>query len=137
MQFKLATVLLALPYLTAAAPAPAEIAVEAGLPVNETQAAIEARQGCHINSQYRDKWVEYGMQRWRTVFSASGINPETFCSRWWGGDNKQCGWDARVDGGTWRLDITYPRGPAGDEQYWSELGDSRTRWRNAFGCTTG
>lgn len=142
MQLTFLQALLTLPLLTGAAPAPFEAPTPpeaAALSFNET--AIEGRQfagpACHINSQYRDKWVEYGKTRWRTVFSASGIDPATYCGFWKEGTNKQCGWDSQVDGGSWRMDISLDRGPLGDSLYWKALGDSRSWWRQAYGCTTG
>ena len=86
---------------------------------------------------FRDLWVEYGKSRWRTTFSASGIDPATFCKYWKMGSNIQCGWDSQVDGGWWRVDCSLDRGPLGDALYWKMLGESRENWRQAYGCTTG
>ncbi|KAK4444793.1 hypothetical protein QBC34DRAFT_385006 [Podospora aff. communis PSN243] len=137
MQLKLAQALLALPLLTGAAPAP--IIESTNLPTNDT--LIEARQfagpPCNVNSRNRDLWVEYGKSRWRTVFSASGIDPGTYCQFWKDGTNIQCGWDAGVDGGWWRVDASFDRGPLGDALYWRQLERSRENWRKAYGCTTG
>lgn len=53
------------------------------------------------------------------------------------GFNIQCGWDANVDGGTWRVDVSIARGPLGDQQYWKCLGGTRDSWIWDTECTTG
>jgi hypothetical protein len=53
------------------------------------------------------------------------------------GFNIQCGWDANVDGGWWRVDVSIARGPLGDEQYWDCLGGTREAWIWDTECTTG
>lgn len=50
--------------------------------VNTTSGGPLAAQRCRVNSQYRDLWVEDGMSRWRTVFSAEGTDPEGYCHYW-------------------------------------------------------
>lgn len=38
---------------------------------------------CTVNVKARDQWVEYGLQRFRTVFSASaGIDVSKYCDEW-------------------------------------------------------
>lgn len=83
----------------------------------------------------RDVWVEAGMGRYRTTFSASGVDPGTFCQFWKDGGNIQCGWDPNVDGGWWRVDANFYRGPLGDAMYYHMLDVLRENWRKTYGCT--
>lgn len=85
----------------------------------------------------RDLWVEYGQSRWRKTFSATGIDPATYCQFWKDSTNIQCGWDSQVDGRWWRLDASFNRGPVGDQKYYNMLKTSRGNWRKSYGCTTG
>lgn len=65
------------------------------------------------------------------------IDPATYCQFWKDGTNIQCGWDSQVDGGWWRVDASFNRGPLGDQQYYNMLKTSRGNWRKSYGCTTG
>ncbi|KAK0648105.1 hypothetical protein B0T16DRAFT_455608 [Cercophora newfieldiana] len=86
MHFNLAQVLLALPAFAGAVAVPAVTAERAIAPLNETLSegpSLDKRHNapphpCNVNSRSRDLWVEYGRSRWRTAFSASGIDPATF-----------------------------------------------------------
>lgn len=153
MHFSLAQVLLALPALTTAAAVPFNPTNNEGklkpLPHPPFHTAntnllpgplakrVPGDGPCHINSKMRDVWVEAGMSRYRTTFSASGIDPGTFCQFWKDGGNIQCGWDPNVDGGWWRVDANFYRGPLGDAMYYHMLDVSRENWRKTYGCTTG
>jgi hypothetical protein len=153
MQFSLAQVLLALPALTIAAAVPVnstDIGGKSKTPFPpllctakispSTAAHVKRVPGdgpCHVNSKMRDQWVEAGMTRFRTTFSASGIDPGTYCQYWKDGTNIQCGWDPNVDGGWWRVDANFYRGPLGDAMYYHMLEVSRENWRKDNGCTTG
>jgi hypothetical protein len=53
----------------------------AALPAVE-DIALEARANCVVNARQRDLWVEAGLSRWRTVFSAEGTDPGKFCHYW-------------------------------------------------------
>ncbi|KAK0752853.1 hypothetical protein B0T18DRAFT_423504 [Schizothecium vesticola] len=127
MQFSLKDIaFLVLPLLASGAALPATVDTNAA--VNATGVAPLAAQRCRVNSSHRDLWVEDGMSRWRTVFSAEGTDPAGYCHYWVQhgcGFNVQCGWDANVDGGWWRLDVSIARGPLGDQQYWDCLGGTR------------
>ncbi|KAK4444760.1 hypothetical protein QBC34DRAFT_474253 [Podospora aff. communis PSN243] len=143
MQLSLKALVLLAPFLSMATALPAAAGAEPEA-VTETIApdtnTTVTALACHANSQYRDQWVENGLTRFRTVFSASGIDPGTHCRYWQAGDcgtNVQCGWDSRVDGGTWRVDANFARGGPGDENYWGCLGSTRSRWLWDYGCTTG
>lgn len=37
---------------------------------------------CRVNSSYGDLWVEDGMSRWRSTFSAEGTDPAGYCVYW-------------------------------------------------------
>jgi hypothetical protein len=52
--------------------------------VNVTVADVGTRaaERCRVNSRMRDLWVENGMTRFRTAFSASVIDPGTYCQYW-------------------------------------------------------
>ncbi|KAF2826597.1 hypothetical protein CC86DRAFT_405865 [Ophiobolus disseminans] len=110
----------------------------AALPINNTLEA-KSKANCVVNARQRDLWVENGLSRWRTVFSAEGTNPAAFC-KYWEGDfwtNLQCGWSANIDGGTWFVDGSGARGPAGDAWYWFRLKANRDNWIADTGCRTG
>ncbi|KAK0649133.1 hypothetical protein B0T16DRAFT_456573 [Cercophora newfieldiana] len=112
-----------------------QFASAAALPRDEVSALA-----CNVNSIQRDLWVENGMSRWRTVFSSSGVDPSTYCQFWHSencGHNIQCGWDSGVDVGRWRVDASFPRGPAGDDSYWKCIDKTRRLWMQKYGCTTG
>jgi hypothetical protein len=53
------------------------------------------------------------------------------------GTNVQCGYDAEVDGGSWRVDASFVRGLGGDNSYWSCLDTTRLAWMKDFECDTG
>jgi hypothetical protein len=53
----------------------------AALPATE-DTALETRANCVVNARQRDLWVEAGLSRWRTVFSAEGTDPGNFCHYW-------------------------------------------------------
>ncbi|KAK1829600.1 hypothetical protein QBC39DRAFT_123862 [Podospora conica] len=142
MQFSFKeALLLALPLLASGAAVP--VSTDAVIPLNETFAAgFEPRQfvRCRVNSRQRDLWVENGMSRWRTVFSAEKTDPAQYCDYWHRqgcGLNIQCGWDSQVDGGTWRVDASFVRGAGGDYAYWVCLDNTRRRWILDTECTTG
>ncbi|KAK4455163.1 hypothetical protein QBC34DRAFT_465175 [Podospora aff. communis PSN243] len=97
-------VLFALPIFSAASALPAEIDVNSKL--NTT---VGTNAQFHVNSRNRDLWVENGLSRWRTVFSAEGIDPSTYCRYW-----------------------TDPPG-----EYWKCLDNTRNLWIRDYGCTTG
>lgn len=84
-------------------------------------------------------WIENGLRRWRTVFSASGIDPSTYCEFWPKcafGSNFQCGWNPDIEGGTWAVDLSFPQGPAGDNDYDHCLGWTRDQWMAKYDCVT-
>ncbi|KAK0631260.1 hypothetical protein B0T14DRAFT_596966 [Immersiella caudata] len=70
-------VLLALPLL------PAVVALPTETNVNVTADSIGTNNAdCVVNSRNRDVWVENGLSRWRTVFSAEGTDPGLYCDIW-------------------------------------------------------
>jgi hypothetical protein len=58
----------------------------AALPTNEDSLeVVKPRANCVVNARQRDLWVENGLSRWRTVFSAEGTDPANFCHYWFDG----------------------------------------------------
>ncbi|KAK1829601.1 hypothetical protein QBC39DRAFT_383931 [Podospora conica] len=139
MKLSLAQALLALPVLTSGAVLPETNFnhTEIGEPQGALDKRVPPAGACHINSRQFDLWTEWGRNRWRTAFSASGIDPSTYCRFWRDGGNIQCGWDQHVEGGSWRIDASFDKGPIGDALYWRMLERSRENWRKEYGCTTG
>ncbi|KAK4444794.1 hypothetical protein QBC34DRAFT_474318 [Podospora aff. communis PSN243] len=139
-------VLFALPLLPAATALPATAAAASEIDTNTlvnitaSDVGTRAAERCRVNSRMRDLWVENGMTRFRTVFSASVIDPGTYCQYWHRfscGLNIQCGWDAGVDGGWWRVDASFVRGAGGDARYWECLDSTRLSWQKDYECMTG
>ncbi|KAK5654125.1 hypothetical protein OQA88_7556 [Cercophora sp. LCS_1] len=102
----------------------------------------ETEKKCIVNSREYDEWWEDGWQRRRTVFSAEGIDPQTYC-QFWGWDccavliNVQCFYSPDIENGTWVVDANFVLGVAGDQQYYNCLTETRNRWLYAYGCGTG
>jgi hypothetical protein len=130
----------------------------AALPVEGTTEVV--KRDCLVNARQRDLWVEYGLSRWRTVFSAENTDPGKFCHYWYDGTcssppmqryllaqlsdsnieawtNLQCGYSKDIDGGTWFVDVSIERGLGGDNWYWTMLGQNRDAWIKDTGCRTG
>ncbi|KAK5656023.1 hypothetical protein OQA88_5162 [Cercophora sp. LCS_1] len=109
-------------------------------PTVETTEIAETAQTCNVNSRMYTSWIENGLRRWRTVFSSSGIGPDTYCQYWpkcGFGSNFQCFFHTEVEGGTWAVDLSFPQGPAGDDSYGYCLGWTREQWAKDYKCTTG
>jgi hypothetical protein len=59
------------------------------LPADAAMDAVEKRADCLVNARQRDLWVENGLSRWRTVFSAEGTDPANFCHYWFDGTSQK------------------------------------------------
>ncbi|KAK5653126.1 hypothetical protein OQA88_9225 [Cercophora sp. LCS_1] len=105
---------------------------------------------CFVNSGFHSKWdLRLDQSRWRTVFSAEGISPATYCQYWkrCGPDqyNLQCGFDKNLGGGTWFVDATYfdvrdgRSNQADQARLWYDhcLAWTREQWMKDYGCRTG
>lgn len=72
--------------------------------VSAPRLVLKATTPCVVNSVHYQDWIEFGLRRYRTLFSASGIDPKTYCIFWplcpWS-DNVQCYWSPDIQGGTW------------------------------------
>ncbi len=54
---------------------------EVANPVAERETQQEQYK-CQVDSRSEGNWVESGLRRWRTVFSATGTDPQQYCKYW-------------------------------------------------------
>ncbi|KAF2280285.1 uncharacterized protein EI97DRAFT_455191 [Westerdykella ornata] len=114
--------LLALPLLASAAAVPAE---------------LETRADCKLTAHYRQDWIENALKRFQVKFSVEGggIPPESFCDAmraghcWSAVSNVQCGFDPNLDGGSWRVDVSFVNTNAGYDAYKNCFQESANEWR--------
>ncbi|KAK5656507.1 hypothetical protein OQA88_4484 [Cercophora sp. LCS_1] len=149
MQFSiLLHALLALPFAAASYAATASSAIVAASAVKNYTTSSEIQLPlCKIATWERGKRVKRGLDRWTIGFKVIGVNPQTFCGYWkrkaFSGclylSNVDCHrddeteWDLE-DGLIWRLDVSFPRGPAGTSSFRKCFRDVTRRWTNDNGC---
>ncbi|KAK0652371.1 hypothetical protein B0T16DRAFT_406084 [Cercophora newfieldiana] len=118
----------------------------AAIPTNNTRAGhhwirsdLADPEPCQVNAVARDTWEEWGLQRYRTTFSATGIDPAGYCDLWAyfdPGSNVQCGYEDQVDGGWWRVNVSVLK-EVGEDQCWKMLVYTRYQWKASNGCVVG
>lgn len=90
-----------------------------------------------IGHVFDSEWTEYGMNRRKILFTARNTPGELYCEKWAyaapypnAANNLQCG----VDGESGWVDVSFAKGPLGDNQFDTAFADTLLWWRQDTHC---